>query len=106
MENNPILNIIKDFQEYLGSLNLMELCLVINISSCIFILTCIISIISAIFGNYLIYKFSLEQKLPKLSKLIQLRVKFQRYYVIINSVLIILTILFLITINIITLING
>ena len=84
----------------------MEICLIINISSCVFILTCIISILFAISGNYLIDKFSLEQKLPKLSKVIQLRVKFQRYYVSINSIFIILAILSLIFVNTITLINS
>ena len=106
MVDNPIIIAINDFKKYLASLSLMEICLIINISSCVFILTCIISILFAISGNYLIDKFSLEQKLPKLSKVIQLRVKFQRYYVFINSVYIILAILSLIFVNTITLINS
>jgi hypothetical protein len=106
MVDNPIIIAINDFKKYLASLSLMEICLIINISSCVFILTCIISILFAISGNFLIDKFSLEQKLPKLSKVIQLRVKFQRYYVFINSVFIILTILPLIFVNTITLINS
>lgn len=105
MEDNNIFNVINDFKEYLASLSLMEICLIINISSCVFILTCIISILFAISGNYLIDKFSLEKKLPKLSKIIQLRIKFQRYYVFINSVFIILAIFSLIIVNTITLIN-
>ena len=106
MEDNPVINAINEFKEYLASLSLMEICLIINISSCVFILTCIISIFFSISGNYLIDKFSLEQKLPKLSKIIQLRVNLQRYYVSINSVFIILAILSLIFINTITLINS
>ena len=105
-QDNPIIIAINEFKEYLASLSLMEICLIINISSCVFILTCIISIFFAISGNYLIDKFSLEQKLPKLSKIIQLRVNLQRYYVSINSVFIILTILSLIFVNTITLINS
>lgn len=106
MDNNPIFYIIKDFKEYLASLSIMEICLVVNIFSCVFIITCIISILFAVFGNYLIDRFALEQKFPKLSRIIQLRVKLQRYYVIINSVLIILALLSLILVNTITLING
>jgi len=106
MDNNPIFEIIKDFKEYLASLSIMEICLVVNIFSCVFIITCIISILFAVFGNYLIDRFSLVQKFPKLSRIIQLRVKLQRYYVIINSVLIILALLSLILVNTITLING
>lgn len=111
LEKNSIipddfLNLINEFNEYLASLSTMEICLVINVTTCIFILTCIISILFAISGNYLINKFSLEQKLPKLSKIIQLRVKFQRYYVIINSVYIIFGTLSLIFVNTMTLIYS
>ena len=106
MEDNPIFNIINNFKEYLASLSTIEICLIINISSCVFIITCIISILFAVSGNYLIDKFSLEEKLPKLSKVIQLRVKFQRYYIFINTVFIILAIFSLLFINIITLINS
>jgi hypothetical protein len=87
MVDNPIFNLIKKYKKYLASLSAIELCLIINITSCVFIFTCIISILFALSGNYLIDKFSLEQKLPKLSKIIQLRVKFQHYYIFINSVL-------------------
>jgi hypothetical protein len=106
MDDNPIFNVINDFKEYLGTLSAMEICLIINISSCVFILTCIISILFAVSSNYIIDKLSLEQKLPKLSKIIQLRVKFQRYYVFINSFFIILAVLSLIFVNTITLINN
>jgi hypothetical protein len=77
MGDNTIIKTINEFKEYLSSLSLMEICLIINISSCVFILSCIIRILFAISGNYLINKFSFEQKLPKLSKIIQLRLKFQ-----------------------------
>ena len=106
MDDNPIFNLINEFKEYLNSLSAMEICLIINISSCVFIFTCLISILFAFSGYYLIEKFSLEQKFTKLSKIIQLRVKFQRYYIIINLVFIILAIFSLIFINTITLING
>lgn len=106
IEDNSIYSLINDFQSYISSLSVMELCLIINITSCLFILTCIISIIFAISGNYLIAKLSLDKKLPKLSKIIQWRVKFQNYYILINIIFIILALLPLIFINTITLING
>jgi hypothetical protein len=37
MDDNPIFNIIKDFKEYLASFSAMDLCLIINITSCVFI---------------------------------------------------------------------
>lgn len=106
MGNNSIFDVINDFREYLASLSAMEICLIINITTSVFILTCIISIFLASSGNYLIDKFSLEKNLPKLRKIIQLRVKFQRYYIFINSAFIVLAILSLIFVNTITLING
>jgi hypothetical protein len=106
MDDNPIFNLITDYKEYLATLSSFEICLIINITSCVFIFTCIITILFSIPGNYLINKFSLEQKLPKLSKIIQLRVKFQNYFVFINSVFIIIAIISLIFVNTITLING
>lgn len=101
-----LLNLIKEFNEYLNSLSVMELCLVLNISTCVFILSCIISILFAVSGNYLIQNFSLEEKMPKLSKIIKLRVKFQYYYILINSVFVIFATLFLIFVNSISLINS
>lgn len=44
MDDKPIFNLINEFKEYLSSLSAMEICLIINITSCVFILTCIISI--------------------------------------------------------------
>ena len=49
-----------------------------------------ISIIFIFFGEYLIQRFDLENKYPKLAKFIQLRRKFQRYYLILNIFYIIL----------------
>jgi flagellar biosynthesis chaperone FliJ len=106
MDKNPIIDLINDFKEYLNSLSTMEICLIINITSSIFIFTCVVSILFAISGNYLINKFSLEQNFPKLKTIIELRVKFQNYYVIINSIFILLAVLSLIFVNTITLLNG
>ena len=106
IEDNAIFKYINEFKEYLSTLSANELCLIINIFSSIFILTCIISILFAVSGNFLIEKFSLDQKLPKLSKIIQLRVKLQHYYVYVNSIFIILAVLSLIFVNTMTLLNG
>jgi len=43
-----------------------------------------ISIIFVFFGEYLIQRYNLENKYPKLAKFIQLRRKFQRYYLLLN----------------------
>ncbi len=48
------------------------------------LINCVISIVFNFYGNYLIKKFNLETKYPKLAKFILLRKKFQRYYLIFN----------------------
>lgn len=62
MGDNYFINITKEYKEYLASLSNMEICLIINISTSIFILTCILSILFAYSGNYLIEIFELEKK--------------------------------------------
>lgn len=98
-------DLMNNFIDYLGTLSTMEICLVINITSSLFIISCIISIIFAILGNSLLEKLVLEKRFPKLGRIIQLRVKFQRYYIIMNSCLIFLAVLGLLYVNIVTLLG-
>lgn len=57
------------------------------------ILTSTVNIIFTLFGEYLINRFSLESRFPKLAKLIALRRKFQSYYLKINFSIIIVDVL-------------
>nr|YP_025892.1 hypothetical protein 58 [Moniliophthora perniciosa]AAQ74328.1 hypothetical protein 58 [Moniliophthora perniciosa] len=57
------------------------------------ILSCIVNIVFTYFGEYLIHKFSLEVRYPKLSKIIALRRQFQGYYLKINITIIIIDVL-------------
>ena len=77
-----------------------------NITTSIFILTCLISILFAIFGNFFIEKLSLEKRFPKFSNIIKLRIKLQHYYVLINTLFIGLSLIFIIYINTMTFIYG
>lgn len=54
------------------------------------ILSAITSIIYIIYGDYLINKYHLENKFPKLAKLILLRKKYQSYILIFSSLIIII----------------
>lgn len=83
------LEIIKDnVKERFSSLNgVLQFCLSIAFLNSI-VISCVISIIFIIYGDYLIKKFSLEEKYPNLAKLISLRRKFQSYYLKINIILI------------------
>ena len=82
-----------------SSLNGLGQLVVISLLSNSIILICIISIVYTIFGDYLINRFNLEEKYPSLSKIIRLRTKFQKYYLISNITIIILMCLVQIIIN-------
>jgi len=97
--------LIETYKEFLSTLSLEQLCFIINITSSLFILSCVFSIFSAYLGNQLIERFKLENKFPKLSKFIKLRVKFQEYYILTNLLIITLSLFFIIYINYLSLIT-
>jgi hypothetical protein len=105
--DNFIIKLINEFKDSLSNLSITDICLVINISSFLFILTCIVTIIFAVYGgNFIINKLSLEEKYPKLAKFIKLRVKLQHTYIVVNTLLILVFLILMIIINFITLTNG
>ena len=57
-----ILELIKNFQDYLATLTFSEICLVMNIFGILFIFSCLVSILFAFYGNFLIEKLSLEER--------------------------------------------
>lgn len=105
-DDNFIINLINEYKEYLSNLSITEICLVINISSSLFILACLVSILLGVYGNFLLNKLSLEEKYPKIAKLVKLRVKLQHTYILVNTLLILVVLILMIIINFITLTNG
>ncbi len=57
------------------------------------IFSALISIIFTLFGNHLIKKYQIENKFPALAKLINIRLKFQNFYIKLNLITIILVLL-------------
>lgn len=105
-DDNFIIKLINEFKDYLSNLSITEICLVINISSCLFILTCLVTIILAVYGNFIIKKLDLEEKYPKLAKFINFRIKLQHTYILVNTLLILVVLILMIIINFITLTNA
>lgn len=106
MDDNSIIQKINEFKDYLATLSSTEICLVMNISISVFILTCLVSIIFAVYGNFLVDKLSLETKYPKLSRIINLRVKLQHSYIITNTLFIVASLILMFFVNLITLMYG
>jgi Ca2+/Na+ antiporter len=76
-----------------------------NILGSMVIIFSLFSIISIFYGEKLIIFFDLENRFPKISKFIQIRRKFQQYYLLMNIGLIIIVLLLIIYVNIIEFIS-
>ena len=96
---SSVTDFFNQFQELLKNLSLVDLCILLDILGIIIIFSCVMSIIFAYYGNYLISKYTLDQKFPRLSKLISLRVKFQHYSIFLNLFLIMVTLIVLFLVN-------
>ena len=88
-------NLFSDFKldayyEYLDSLTQIQEGAFIHILLFLVIIFSLLNILFAFLGNELIQYLNLENKYPKLSLFIKLRVKFQRYYLLWNIFLILL----------------
>jgi hypothetical protein len=77
---NSIFTLDFNYQKFLDSLSREELLSLGGLLFNYLILSNTISIILILYGDYLILRFDLENKYPKLAKLIQFRRKFQEYY--------------------------
>jgi hypothetical protein len=105
---NTLLNNSGNKSQYLDSLqsiidgfNYEQNLAMSNILGSMFIIFSLISIISIFYGDKLIIFFDLENRFPKIAKFIQIRRKFQQYYLLMNIGLIIIVLLLIIYVNII-----
>lgn len=73
-----------DFWDYIDALGPMEKIAFSFLLLNQIIISSVISIIYIFYGDYLLKKFNIEQKYPKLAKVIELRRKFQSYYLLIS----------------------
>jgi hypothetical protein len=54
------------------------------------ILSCVFGITSTVYGNYLIERFKLEEKYPRLARYINYRKKLSKFYIISDVIIIVL----------------
>lgn len=85
-------NIIESLNNYISSLTPIEILSFMHICGSIVILFSLFSILTIFYGEFFIQKFTLETRYPKLAKFIQLRRKFQQFYLL-TQILTILAIL-------------
>jgi len=98
--NNFIGSYFDFLNNFLSNLTLLQKGAVAHIIASIFIIFCLFSILCAVFGDFLITYFKLEEKWPKLAKWVQLRIKLQYTYIVANAIFILLTLGYIIYVNI------
>lgn len=95
---------LNKFFEFLDTLSLLQESSLLHIIMFICILLTVTNIFSVLLGNEVIKYFKLDQRFPKLVFFINLRLKFQRYYLIWNIVILFLVCICGIGINLLVLI--
>jgi hypothetical protein len=97
--SNFISYYFNSYNDYISNLNTEQLGALAHILASIFILFCLFSIISVFYGDKLLIYLKLEERFPKLAKFIKLRRIFQHYYFLLNTILIIITLIYVIYVN-------
>jgi DNA-binding transcriptional MerR regulator len=89
-------NLIEELQQladsywdWINSLSIMQQFAISHILAAVTVLLSMSSLITVFYSDYLIKRFNLESKFPRLAKYISLRRTFQQYYFFINSIVII-----------------
>ena len=94
-----IKEIFSQMSDYFSSFDLFGISLIFNILCSSFLLSLLASFLFGKYGNYLLDKFNIEFKYPKLSRVLKLRLKVQSYYFTYITVLGIITLLVNIILN-------
>ena len=65
---------------YLNSFEITQQIVIVNILSFLFLTSLLFSYLAGLYANFLIDKFNLSVRFPKLTKILQYRLKYQQYY--------------------------
>jgi hypothetical protein len=90
----------KQLYKYLDSIGLYHEIFLINVLGLILIIVLITSLSGALLANEIINFFNLEKKFPKLKIILDLRIKFQKYYLLSNIIQIYFACIILIAVDI------
>ena len=96
---DSIKELSNEYYNFLETLTLYELGSLANLLAAFFTLLCVISLISIIYSNKIITYLNLENRFPKLAKIIQYRQKLQNYYLFMNFLFIVITLVAVIYVN-------
>lgn len=92
-------DLVASWYEMLSHLSTAQLGALTHLFSSLFILSCLFTIMSVVYGDFLLDYLKLEARFPKLARFIKLRKTFKHFYLFINFMLIIITLIALIAVN-------
>jgi len=72
----------KPLNEFYSQLGLAETLAAVNLSGCLVVFVSMISIIIVLYSDTLIEKYKIVERYPRLTNIIEIRRKFQKYYLI------------------------
>ena len=92
-------DLFNKYMDFLGSFDLQEQILIFNSLNSFFLLSLLSSFLFNKYGNFLITKFKLVEKYPKIYRLYYYRSQVQKYYFMYISFLAITSLIFILFIN-------
>lgn len=97
--SNYIFDIINQYSDFLNTLTVIQKGALGHLLAAIFLLFCFTTIITIFYGETLIKYFEIEKRFPKIARFIEIRRKFQQYYFLLNTCLILSTLFLIIYVN-------
>jgi hypothetical protein len=98
-------NYVNNLNKFFSTLSFEQYSAVAHLSSAICILVFLFSILSILFGDFLINYFKIEEKYPKLAIILKIRSKFNNFSLFISFTVINFNLLMIIYVNTMILIN-
>jgi hypothetical protein len=102
---NSLNNLFDQFKELINQLNFEQLWALSHIFASVFLLLLVINIIIIIYSDFFINNLKIEERYPRLSRLLKIRRVTQQYSLIFNILIIIITLIATIFINYAILVN-
>jgi hypothetical protein len=94
-----ILDIINQYSDFLNTLTFVQKGALGHLLAAIFLLFCFTTIITIFYSETLIKFFKIIKIFPKIARFIEIRRKFQQYYFLLNTSLILSTLFLIIYVN-------
>jgi hypothetical protein len=101
VKNNLIdLDVFNQMQSYINNLNVFQTLALSHLFAIILIFLLLIDLMSIYFSDYLLEKFNIKNKYPRICKILEIRRKFQKFYLIKDLIIIIIILVALLYLNI------